>query len=177
MVTQVKETRKPVSFRIPRDEMSAIEDYASKHRISKSDAMIHFLRKGLDADSELHQQLESIQLSLDLMLDRVQTRTPLPSIEEISRALCDIARDYPAITNGYLFGSFARGEATSDSDIDIRLEFDADCEFSLFDLSRLKKNLEKTLGRKTDIITARVIKNESLQKAIDREKVTIYERV
>ena len=177
MEAQTRETRKPVSFRIPRNEMALIEEYATTHRVSKSDALIHYLRKGLDADSDLRKQLDSIQQALESVLGHVQIPASLPSLSDISEAFCKIACDYPAITNGYLFGSFARGDATSDSDIDLRLEYDDASGFSLFDLARLKKDLEKALGRETDIITARAIENEKLRKAIDREKVLIYERV
>jgi len=52
MEAQTRETRKPVSFRIPRNEMALIEEYATTHRVSKSDALIHYLRKGIDADSD-----------------------------------------------------------------------------------------------------------------------------
>ena len=50
-----------------------------------------------------------------------------------------------------LFGSFARGEATKKSDIDLLIEFKG--KKSLFDLVGLKMELEETIGREFDVIT------------------------
>jgi len=49
------------------------------------------------------------------------------------------------------FGSFARGEAREDSDIDILVELKEDK--SLLDLIKLEMELEKVLKKKVDIIT------------------------
>jgi len=50
-----------------------------------------------------------------------------------------------------LFGSIVRGEASSNSDIDILIEFDG--KKTLFDLVRLKMSLEGVLHRKVDVVT------------------------
>lgn len=55
------------------------------------------------------------------------------------------------VSEAYLFGSFARGEQTLDSDIDLRLVCGNTMTFgALYELSH---ELEKTLGRKVDIVT------------------------
>ena len=51
-----------------------------------------------------------------------------------------------------LFGSFARGDATEDSDIDLLIEFKGKRK-SLLDLAALKIHLEESLGKKVDLIT------------------------
>lgn len=51
-----------------------------------------------------------------------------------------------------LFGSFARGDATKDSDIDLLIEFKGKSK-SLLDLAALKIQLEESLGRHVDLIT------------------------
>lgn len=51
-----------------------------------------------------------------------------------------------------IFGSFARGDATEDSDIDLLIEFKGDKK-SLLDLAALKIQLEESLGRNVDLIT------------------------
>lgn len=50
-----------------------------------------------------------------------------------------------------LFGSFARGEATENSDIDLLIEFAG--KKSLLDLVSLKIELEELLNRKVDVLT------------------------
>jgi uncharacterized protein with HEPN domain/predicted nucleotidyltransferase len=52
-----------------------------------------------------------------------------------------------------LFGSFARGDAGPESDVDILIDFPEDK--TLFDLMDLEENLRSVLGRKVDVITYR----------------------
>ncbi len=51
-----------------------------------------------------------------------------------------------------IFGSFARGEAKANSDVDFLIEYKTKNK-SLFDLVDLKSELEDILGRKVDIVT------------------------
>lgn len=51
-----------------------------------------------------------------------------------------------------LFGSFARGDATEDSDIDLLIEFKGKKK-SLLDLAALKIQLQESLGKNVDLIT------------------------
>ena len=53
--------------------------------------------------------------------------------------------------NVRVFGSFARGEAGQESDLDLLVEFEAGR--SLLDHSGLKIDLEEALGRKVDVVT------------------------
>lgn len=50
-----------------------------------------------------------------------------------------------------IFGSFARGDATEESDIDLLIEFKGK-EKSLLDLAALKIKLEESLGRNVDLL-------------------------
>lgn len=76
----------------------------------------------------------------------------------------------------YLFGSWARGCAGPESDVDIRIEADPALPFNLHDLVHLSKRIEQETGRPTDIVSARHLKNAALATAIEREKVLVYER-
>lgn len=57
-----------------------------------------------------------------------------------------------SVKRAAIFGSFARGEAKTNSDIDILIEYKTKNK-SLFDLFDLKSELEDCLGRKVDIVT------------------------
>ena len=41
--------RVPVSFRLPPEITTAVGEYASSHSLSKTDAFVFFLQKGMDA--------------------------------------------------------------------------------------------------------------------------------
>lgn len=72
-----------------------------------------------------------------------------------------------------LFGSAARGEETSDSDIDLLVEFEG--RKSLFDLIGLELELTEFLGRKVDLLTEPSI-SPYLRERILASASVIYER-
>ena len=56
-----------------------------------------------------------------------------------------------------LFGSVARGEERPDSDIDLLVDFGQDS--SLFDLMRMKRELQELLGHPVDVVSAGGLKD------------------
>lgn len=71
-----------------------------------------------------------------------------------------------------LFGSYAKGLAKPNSDIDLFVDFDA--EATLFDVSDLQRHLEKETGKKIDIATNK--ENTSFYNHIQKERIKLYER-
>lgn len=63
-----------------------------------------------------------------------------------------------------LFGSVARDEATSKSDVDFLIEFDH--PVSLFEFSRVKLYLEDTLGCSVDMGTREDLKKELCDRVL-----------
>ena len=58
-----------------------------------------------------------------------------------------------------VFGSFARGDNTLDSDVDIAIEINHDkVVVGFFEFARMERFLEGLLGRKVDLVTKRSIK-------------------
>ena len=57
-----------------------------------------------------------------------------------------------------LFGSYARGEETDQSDIDLLIEKEAN--ISLFVLGGMKVYLEEKLNKKVDIVTTSALRDE-----------------
>ena len=95
------------------------------------------------------------------------------TIPDISSAASRVLPRYD-VREAYLFGSFARGEQTPDSDIDLRLVCgDAMTFGTLYELS-LK--LENELGRKVDIVTNPPERmRPSFRESIEQDEVCIYE--
>lgn len=92
---------------------------------------------------------------------------------DISTAASRVLAQYD-VSEAYLFGSFARGEQTLDSDIDLRLVCGNAMTFgTLYELSH---ELEKELGRKVDIITnPPEHMRPAFRKSIEQEEVLVYE--
>ena len=80
-----------------------------------------------------------------------------------------------AITKAWVFGSFARGEETPESDLDILVDYDKDVQISLLDIVRNKLDLETITHREVDLITNGSLKPFAVESA-NRDKYLIYER-
>ena len=80
--------------------------------------------------------------------------------EQICNSIKSIVKDYPIKSISY-FGSYANGNATEESDLDILVEFE-DQAVSLLTLADLKYRLEDALGVDIDIIHISVPKDSIL---------------
>lgn len=69
-----------------------------------------------------------------------------------------------------LFGSYVRGEARENSDIDILVEFPKGK--SLLDLVALERKLKESLGKKVDVLTYKSI-SPLLKEYIQRDQIQI----
>lgn len=72
--------------------------------------------------------------------------------EQFSRELRNLASQFGA-TNVRVFGSYASGTATADSDLDLLVDLEPDHD--LLDLIGLKQELEARLGIRVDVVTTR----------------------
>ncbi len=100
------------------------------------------------------------------MSDKVYT------LDEIRSIANPIAHRYD-VAALYLFGSYARGEATPWSDIDFRV--DRGNMKNLLELGGLYSDLEAGFGKKLDVLTTQMLSPEFLNR-IRREEVLIYAR-
>jgi uncharacterized protein len=85
------------------------------------------------------------------------------------RALLDVLRRAGA-RNARVFGSVARGEDTTTSDIDLLVELDL--EATLLDLSRLRREVGDVLGVPVDVMTAGLLKEAARERA-EREAISL----
>lgn len=101
------------------------------------------------------------------------------TIDEIKNLVAPVAKKYN-IEKVYLFGSYARGEATENSDVDLRIDGDRDIH-SLFELSGLFPDFQDALKKPIDLITTSALRqdmNDPLTQkfvaAIQKDEKLIY---
>jgi uncharacterized protein len=88
-------------------------------------------------------------------------------LEKLRQFKPELQRKYPVSRLG-VFGSYARGEATNESDIDIAVEISAPMGLNLIAMA---DEIEELLGKKTDVVSKRSIKPKYLQRV---EKDIVY---
>ena len=91
-------------------------------------------------------------------------------IEEIRDIVRDVAQQY-GVERVWLFGSYARGEARRDSDIDLRI--DKGRIRGLFQLSGFHLDIEEKLNTRVDVLTTESL-NEKFLRRISGEEIVIY---
>ena len=79
------------------------------------------------------------------------------------------------ITRAWVFGSYARGEETTESDLDLLVDYDKTGGVSLLTIVRYKLDLEQLLGKKVDLVENGYLKPFALPSA-ERDKYLVYER-
>ena len=110
---------------------------------------------------------------------------PTPTLESLRPVLAAFGRAHPEVQRIELFGSVARGEATSLSDVDLVVEFmpgsvprgmagfafldDLECELAA-DL-----NVSVDLITSGSVRTAAKVGNRSLARAVARDARVVYE--
>ena len=96
------------------------------------------------------------------------------STQTMTQLMADYFKTQPVL-KAWIFGSYARGEQTADSDIDILILPDKSQHFSLFTLIGMYEDLKELLNCEVDLITDGGLMPFARESA-DRDKILIYER-
>ena len=94
-----------------------------------------------------------------------------------------VAQKYqlPAV---YLFGSYARGEATEHSDIDLLIDRTNSTIYGkgLFGLAAVYNDMKEALGKELDVVTVAALAQEQdsrysrrFSEKVEKERVALYE--
>jgi uncharacterized protein len=86
--------------------------------------------------------------------------------------LADLFKKQP-VRRAYLFGSFARGENNSESDLDILVELEPGT--GLFKFISIQHQLQIVLKIQIDLVSANGL-SPKIKPYIDSEKILIYEK-
>lgn len=96
------------------------------------------------------------------------------STEMMTKTIAEYFKTQPVL-KAWLFGSYARGEETPQSDVDILFIPDKSQHFSLFTMGGMYEDLKELLGKEVDLITEGGLMPFARESA-DRDKILIYER-
>ena len=77
------------------------------------------------------------------------------------------------VEGAWLFGSVARGEARTDSDVDIMVELNKKKKYSFFDLADIAYRIEQKINRKVDLVEKGYLKSFAAKTA-QNDWVKIY---
>lgn len=98
------------------------------------------------------------------MCDKIYT------LDEIKAMALPVAMRH-GVAELYLFGSYARGEATSDSDLDFRIEKGR--IRNVLQLGSFLNDIEDTFQKNADVLTTQMLSDDFL-RSIRAEEVLIY---
>ena len=95
--------------------------------------------------------------------------------QAIQQTIADYFKTQPVL-KAWLFGSFARGEETPKSDVDILFVPDRSGKpFTLFTMGGMYMDLKELLGREVDLVEEGSLRPYAAETA-NRDKKLIYER-
>ncbi len=93
------------------------------------------------------------------------------TVEQIQAVVADYFRDKP-VKKVWLFGSYARGEADDESDIDLLVDLDYEKRLG-FQFFGWPEELQQHLNMKVDVVSSRGL-SEFIAPFIHKEKKLIY---
>ena len=95
------------------------------------------------------------------------------STKTMTKMLAEYFKTQPVL-KAWLFGSFARGEETPISDVDILVVLDHSQPIGL-KFFGMWNDLEQLLGRSVDLVTEGSLADFA-RKSVEQDKILIYER-
>jgi predicted nucleotidyltransferase len=106
---------------------------------------------------------------------RARRIDPNNRFTQLERKVIPVLRPY--VKRISVFGSYARGEETTESDIDLLVALKPSHlrpALGLFEVIRLEQELQKALGREVDLVTEEGL-NPRRKPYIEKDRVVLYE--
>ncbi len=85
------------------------------------------------------------------------------SIEELKQRIAPVAEKY-GLREVYLFGSYARSEATEQSDVDILIDRTGSKIRGMFEMGGLYEDLRASIGKEVDLVTTQTLEQSSTKR-------------
>jgi predicted nucleotidyltransferase/plasmid maintenance system antidote protein VapI len=115
--------------------------------------------------------LEILKVAEEKILYKTTERNVLPDKVLNIR---NILKEYTTVEKAWLFGSFARGENTPVSDLDVLIDVPVETRFTLFDIAEIQENLTHAININVDVVMLRALAPK-VKKRIQKDLQLIYE--
>ncbi len=142
--------------------------------VSLTSALEEYVRRKVAAGL-YNNASEVIREALRLMVERETGGQPAPKKNEVIATLKALEPELKerGIASAAVFGSVVRGQARSDSDVDVLIGIDPAAAFDLLDLVGVKNLLADRLGRPVDVVEKEALKPR-LRDGILAEAETVF---
>ena len=94
--------------------------------------------------------------------------------QQMTKKIAEYFKTQPVL-KAWIFGSYARGEETPLSDVDLLLQYDESARISLLKHCAIMNDLEELLDRKVDLVEDGELLPFAVESA-NHDKKLIYER-
>lgn len=98
-------------------------------------------------------------------------------------AMCTSIFEKYEVKTVYLFGSYARGEATHESDIDFLIDAQGSKIKNIFDTGDFREELEKVLNKSVDLVKTGIFQDKQMLEFrshfldnLRKERVLLYQK-
>jgi predicted nucleotidyltransferase/plasmid maintenance system antidote protein VapI len=161
--------------KIERGQRKASRDMVVKlagyFKVRENDLLIAWLSDKLAYEVEDEEvALKALQVAEEKV---IYSRKPVPSKKNTIDILKSFFKKDNRIREAWLFGSFARGEETRSSDIDVMVRFNDYEKISLFDLADIMFRLEQQTHRKIDLVEKDCLQSFAYETA-KKDFIKIY---
>ena len=150
---------------MPNKKESYIASYNKK---SYTSILLRIPKKEEDIVSKLENVSSKNGYVLDLI--KKDIRPSILKLSTIKSVLKEVLGKYH-IDEVYIFGSYARGEATEDSDVDILC--DRGDISTLIEQGELEEELEKRLGKKVDLLFTTSFMDSYFKEQIEKDLIEL----
>lgn len=113
-------------------------------------------------------------------MNAVQSHNDILDYDEIRRIVKPVFDSYD-VTRAWLFGSYARGDASASSDVDLRIE--GGHIRGMFGLGRMYDDLSTALNKPVDLVTTEALehaaneeRSRTFRSRIKEDEKLIYEK-
>ncbi|MBR5970570.1 MAG: nucleotidyltransferase domain-containing protein [Lachnospiraceae bacterium] len=161
--------------------MTSAAQLKAQAKYDKTHTRSVLLKLNLTTDADILLRLDEVNnrqgYIKSLIRKDVRGAEEIPSIDAIRTLLLPVVKRY-GIKKVYLFGSYARGEADSSSDVDLLIEGDESKGMMTF--LELQELMEDCIGKKVDLVESEAMLSDNsragrrFRSHIERDKVLLY---